>query len=116
MIAYHVTGRRNRESILRDGLRLSDPMTGDQFAGRAPCHLWLFVSEDIARDAAARGRWGADPQNDVWVCDVTGYTLLPDHHDGWGSTRPGWDDAARVVTVAIPPDRIRLLDAMADLT
>lgn len=108
MIAYHVTARRNRDSIETEGLRF-DP----KWLAGAPGvigYVWLFVDRDIAQQAADRGSWGGSyGDNDIWEVDVTGYDLQPDPHPGWGTLRPGWDDASRVVVGPIPSDRIRRL-------
>jgi ribosomal protein S18 acetylase RimI-like enzyme len=93
---YHISPRRNRESITQGGLRLSD------IDGR---HIWLFSDLATAQESATK-LWGGSRDNDIWVVDVGEAEVAPDPHAGWGDAR---DDVAHVVMQAIPPHRVRLL-------
>ena len=93
---WHISPRRNRLSILANGLQLSDV---DQR------HVWLFASREVAL-RQARQVWGGDKHPDLWEVDASGYELLPDPHAGWAN--PGCNSASRVVSRPIPPERCRL--------
>lgn len=71
--AWHVSPRRNRESIEARGLLLSET---------ASHYVWIFA--DFADALRAQGqRWGGCPWPDLYEVDVDGLTLLPDPHPGW---------------------------------
>ena len=96
---WHISPRRNRSSILTNGLRLSDV---DQR------HIWLFAAHDVARGQLHQP-WGGDRHPDLWEVDTSGYEVLPDPHSGWGDR--DLNAASRVLLQPIPPERCRLLAA-----
>lgn len=114
MIGYHISARRNRESILAHGLRTESPMTSEQFAGTAPCRLWLFVDRAQA-EAMLGGNWGGSRgDNDLWQLDLEGVELHPDPHTtGTGEWPDGRYASARVAHQPIPPERLSLTEALA---
>lgn len=103
MKGYHVTARRHRESIDELGLRTDADGWDARF-------VWFFLDEAIARAAASNERtWGGgNSGNDIWAIDLDGLDLLPDPHAGWGSSRPGWDDAARALPHHVDRSRLEL--------
>ena len=101
--AYHISGRHNRESIFRDGLRLCEPVNDAQRSGAAPCHLWIFLAIQDARRFLGAGWGGAAGQNDLWEVDIEGYEVLPDPHPAFPDYRTN-----AVVTTPVPPDRVCL--------
>lgn len=108
MKGWHVTSRRNREGIAASGLRTD-------VGGWDTKYVWFFIDFDIAQQSARMGAWGGHlGDNDIWEIDLTDLFVRPDPHPGWGSTRPGWDDAARVVTNHIDPERLTLVEVSVD--
>jgi hypothetical protein len=108
MRAWHISSTRNRSSIVATGLRLSDPMTREQFDGTAPCHLWVWVDKAAAMEFLPRCWGGTHGANDLWEIDVEGLELLPDHHGGWTGI-----DCARTLTVPVGPERLTLVASVA---
>ena len=105
--AWHVSSPRNRRSIEAEGLR-SDPFY--QNIPRHQRHIWLFTSRDVAEEATKPVPHGFGTRKrraDLWRADVSGMEMQPDPHPGWGSLRPGWDEASRVVSEPIPPERVK---------
>ena len=89
---FHISPARNRASILREGLRLSDSPSK---------YVWLLDSRAEALRLAGK-RWAASAVNDVYEVDASGLEVIPDPH-------PGFDGITSwAVAVSIAPERVRL--------
>lgn len=89
---YHASRRSNRESILAEGLRLSD-------VDRQ--HLWVVTDSKVVSN------FGFPYKTDVWEIDAEGLHLYGEFHPGFSS------DAERKATwvlhEVVPPSRLKLL-------
>lgn len=73
-VGYHVSPRRNRESIAREGLRLSD--SPSKF-------VWFFASMTEALPFASLRPWAGSWETDIWAADLSKVEVLPDPHPGF---------------------------------
>ena len=73
---YHVSPRRNRESILQRGLV---PDADNMYRRGEPKYLWLWDDRRTALEGAKHG-WGSSKENDIWAVDATGIHLMSDPH------------------------------------
>ena len=89
-VGYHLTGRRNRDSITTHGLR-PDPVGG---------YVWIFTDPTTAHAHATDSFGGSQGDNDLWVIDLDGLALLPDPHPGWPGT------TSHVIAGHISPHRL----------
>lgn len=98
---YHVTARRNAQSIMEHGLRRD-------WGGWDAGYVWFFDDLVLARDSKTNGNWGGSMRDNViFELDLDGLEVVPDPHQGWG--RPALDDHAFAHPGSIPPERLRLL-------
>lgn len=97
---WHITNRRNLNSIMHEGLRTDAP-------GWDTGYVWLFDNLGIAIEMARTGAWGGERGNNaILAVNVEGLALQPDPHPGWGDYR---DAHSFVVAGNISPDRISTL-------
>lgn len=75
MTYYHVTDRRNRDSIREHGL---DPEHSDTWRGTGYPHVWAWDDEHYQRALD----WGAGAKRpmDIWHLDPAGLEWVPDPH------------------------------------
>lgn len=97
MTMYHVSPVRNRDSIMREGLRL--------WNGPSP-YLWLVNDHPVAQQIAHL-QWSGSRDNDVWAVDVSDHNVQPDPHPG----NPAYKANSYIVDEPVPPHKVRLLSA-----
>jgi hypothetical protein len=94
---YHVTDRRNRESIREHGI---DPNYSDTWRGAGYPYVWAWDNEHYSRALD----WGAGTSRlmDIWHIDPEGLTWEPDPHAKGDSKlyAGGW------ATARIPPEHL----------
>ena len=94
MKLYHATGRENRESIEKYGLRIFHPETGEELSITGG----VFFSSKLHDES---------PSIDVWEVDVTGLPLTVDDQDAPFDPEDTW--WVLYHPDGIPPERLALL-------
>lgn len=101
-IVFHTGPPAGRDSILREGLRVSDPGQSEHWKVTAPDCIAIQAGQPagiyVARDPDELGVWSHWPAWDVWAVVVRD---LPWKHD---ELNPGcW-----VITAPVPPEQLTL--------
>lgn len=100
---YHISDRRNRDSISQQGLL---PMHGmEDFVPEGERLLWLFTDPQTAEQHATKSWGGSQGNNDVWEVNTTGIPTEPD--------RDGMHPHAVMARQPIEPSRLRLVGGPA---
>jgi hypothetical protein len=97
MTYWHLSPRRNRESIEAQGLLVDADSAGSPY-------VWVFDDREVA-EGKTSGAWGGSREIDLWEVDLDGFDVEPDPHPGWTGIK-SW-----VVDRRVPAGAVTLQEA-----